>query len=64
MDNTFRLRLPAGDYYAVAFEELETGVSYNDPDVLQQLRDRAITFSIADGEKKTVELTLSAPPVY
>jgi protocatechuate 3,4-dioxygenase beta subunit len=64
VDNTFRLRLPAGDYYAAAFEELETLVSYNDPDVLQQLRDRAITFTIADGEKKTLSLTLSAPPVF
>jgi carboxypeptidase family protein len=62
--NSFHLRLPAGDYYAVAFEELDNSVSYNDPDVLQQLRERAITFSIADGEKKTVTLTLSAPPVF
>jgi hypothetical protein len=64
VDNTFHLRLPAGDYYAVAFEELEPFISYNDPDILQQLRDRAIAFSIADGEKKTLGLTLSAPPVY
>jgi hypothetical protein len=63
VDNTFHLRLAAGDYYAVAFEDLETGASYNDPDVLQQLRDRAITFSIAEGEKKTLSLSLSAPPV-
>ena len=64
VDNTFHLRLPAGDYYAAAFEELETGVAYNDPDVLQQLRDRAITFSIAEQEKKTLSLTLSAAPVF
>jgi hypothetical protein len=64
VDNTFHLRLPAGDYYAVAFEELEAFISYNDPDMLPQLRDRAIAFSIGDGEKKTLSLTLSAPPVY
>jgi hypothetical protein len=64
VDNIFHLRLPAGDYYAAAFEELDTAFSYNDPDMLQQLRDRAVRFSVADGEKRTVNLTLSAPPVY
>jgi hypothetical protein len=64
-DNVFHLRVPAGDYFAAAFEQSEpAGPSFYDPDILQQLRDRAVTFSIGATEKKTLDLRLSAPPVF
>ena len=43
---------------------LETLGQYNAPEILQQLRDHAIAFTIGETEKKTLELPLSAPPVY
>lgn len=63
-DNVFHVRVPAGDYYAVAFELDDQSVSLNDPEILQQLRDRATKLSIGDAEKKTLALTLSEPPVF
>ncbi len=63
-NNVFHMRMPAGDYYAAAFEEPDPAVSFNDPDVLQQLRDRATKFSIAENEKAKLELPLGQPPVY
>jgi hypothetical protein len=63
-DSLYKMRLPAGDYYAVAFELDDPTVSLNDPDILQQLRDRATRITIGDAEKKTLSLTLSEPPVY
>jgi hypothetical protein len=63
-DNVFHMRVPAGDYYAAAFEQDDMSVSLNDPEILQQLRDRATKLSIGDAEKKTLALTLSEPPVY
>ena len=62
-ESVFHARLPAGDYFAAAFEHPEPQVP-TDPEVLAQLRDRAIPLSIADGETKKVELKLSQPPVY
>ena len=63
-DNVFHVRLPPGDYYAVAFELDDPSVSVTDPDVLQQLRERGTKITIAEGEKKTLALTLSEPPVF
>jgi hypothetical protein len=62
-DGTFKLRVPGGDYYAAALEELEQGLS-NDPDVLAQLRNGAQRVSIADGETRSLVLKLSLPVVY
>jgi hypothetical protein len=62
LDGAFKLRVPGGDYYAVALEELE-GAS-NDPDILGQLRDGAQRLSIADGETRSLVLKLSPPVVY
>jgi hypothetical protein len=65
VDNVFHLRVAAGDYFAVAFEQLElAGPSFNDPDVLQQLREHAVPLSIGATETKKLDLRLSAPPVY
>jgi Carboxypeptidase regulatory-like domain len=64
-DNLFHLRVAAGDYFAVAFEQLEpSGPSFDDPDILQQLREHAVPFSIGATETKKLDLRLSAPPVY
>jgi hypothetical protein len=63
MDDLFHARLLAGDYYAVAMSDVETN-AWTDPEFLAQARERATRFSIADGEKKTIELPLSAAPVY
>jgi hypothetical protein len=63
-EDVFHVRIPAGDYYAAAFELDDPAVSLNDPDILQQLRDRATRLSIGEAEKKTLALTLSEPPVY
>jgi len=65
VDNVFHLRVAAGDYFAVAFEQPEiAGPSFNDPDILQQLREHAIPLSIGPTETKKLDLRLSAPPVY
>ena len=63
-DDVFHARVPAGDYYAAAFELDEPLVSLDDPDILHQLRDRATTLSLGDAEKKTLTLTLCDPPIY
>jgi protocatechuate 3,4-dioxygenase beta subunit len=62
-DGAFKLKLPGGDYYAAAIEELEQGPS-NDPDILGQLRNGAERLSIADGETRSLVLKLSPPVVY
>jgi hypothetical protein len=63
MDDLFHVRLLPGDYYAVAMSDVETG-AWTDPEFLSQARDRATKFSIADGEKKTIDLPLSQAPVF
>jgi hypothetical protein len=63
LDDLFHARLLAGDYYAVAMADVETN-AWTDPEFLSQARERAIGFSIADGEKKTVDLPLSPTPVF
>jgi len=64
-DNVFHARVPAGDYLAAAFEQVETaGPAFTDPDILQQLRDHAVPFSIGPTETRTLDLHLGAPPVY
>lgn len=49
--------LPPGDYRAIAIEYLPEG-DWNDPDVLESFRDRALRFSLEDGERRTVSLRL------
>lgn len=64
-DNVFHVRVPAGDYLAAAFEQVETaGPAFTDPDILQQLREHAVPFSIGATETRTLDLRLGAPPVY
>jgi hypothetical protein len=63
-DHVYTLRLPAGEYYAVAFEQDDPMVSLNDPEILLQLRDRATKITLGDAAKTTLSLTLSEPPLY
>ena len=49
--------LPAGSYYAVALEYIPQG-EWNDPEVLERLRGKATTFSVGEGEVKTLDLKL------
>ena len=63
-ESTFHMRLPAGDYLAAAFEDSDSVGQYAAPEVLQQLRDHAIAFTIGETEKKTIELPLGSPPIY
>jgi hypothetical protein len=66
-DHVFHVRLPAGEYYAAAFELDDPAVSLNelnDPEILEQLRDRASRVSIDEAGKETLTLTLVEPPVY
>jgi protocatechuate 3,4-dioxygenase beta subunit len=58
VNNTYKIRVPAGDYFIVALTDVEPG-EWNDPEFLSQLRERAARVSIADGEHKTLDLTLS-----
>jgi hypothetical protein len=63
LDDLFHLKMPAGEYYAVAITEVDPG-AWADPDFLSQVRDRATRFTLAAGDTKTVDLPLSPPPVY
>ncbi len=49
--------LPAGGYYAIAVDYLAQG-EWNDPDVLERLKPRATSFSVTEGETKTLKLSL------
>jgi len=49
--------LPAGSYYAIALEYIPQG-EWNDPEVLERLKSKATAFSVAEGEVKTLDLTL------
>ena len=49
--------LPAGSYYAVALEYIPQG-EWNDPEVLERLKSKATTFTVGEGEVKTLELKL------
>jgi Carboxypeptidase regulatory-like domain len=57
-DGRFQFRnLPPGTYYAVAVEYVEQG-AWGDPELLMRLKDKASTFSLDEGESKTLDLTM------
>jgi hypothetical protein len=59
-DGRFKVRsLPPGSYYAIAVDYAEPGES-NDPDFLERVRSKATTFSLNDGEAKTLDLKLNS----
>ena len=59
--NRFQLRVPPGNYYAIAVDnfDVEPG-EWTDAGFLARVRDRAVTFSIADGDKKSLDLKVSS----
>jgi Carboxypeptidase regulatory-like domain len=61
--DVYMMRLLPGDYYAAAFGDVDNG-AWTDPEFLALAREHATKFSIADGEKKTMDLRLSPTPVY
>jgi hypothetical protein len=61
-DDLYHARLLPGDYYAVAMSDVEPN-AWTDPEFLTLARERATTFSIADGETKTMDLRLVPAPV-
>jgi hypothetical protein len=64
-EGVFHGRVPAGEYLIVAFDDPEqTFGIFADPEILSQLRDRAAPIAASESQKKTIQLTLSQPPVY
>jgi protocatechuate 3,4-dioxygenase beta subunit len=58
-DGRFQARnLPAGSYYAIAVEYIEQG-TWGDPDVLDRLKATATSFTLRDGEQKTLDLKIN-----
>jgi len=58
-DGRFQVKnLPAGSYYAVALDYIAQG-EWNDPDVLERLRDKATRFTLEEGKVETLDLKLS-----
>jgi len=57
-NDVYTVRVPAGDYFIAALADIEPG-EWNDPDVLAPLRDRAMRVTIADGERKTIDLKVA-----
>ena len=61
-DGRYRMRLiPDDDYLVIAVQELETGRA-SDPEFLESVRPSARSFSIREGESKTLDLKLTALP--
>jgi hypothetical protein len=56
-NDRFRVRVPPGNYFAVAVDDVERG-QWQDPEYLGRLIEKAVSFSLADGEKKTFDLKL------
>jgi hypothetical protein len=56
-DNQYRAQVPPGDYLAIAVDVVEQG-EWAEPDFLARVRERAVPFTLAEGEHKTLALTL------
>jgi len=58
-DGRFKVTgLPAGAYYAIALDYIEPGDA-TDPEVLDRIKEKATTFSLTDGETKTLDLKVT-----
>jgi hypothetical protein len=58
-EGRFKVRsLPAGEYYAVALEYVETG-AWTDPDFLESVERDAVGFSLNKNETRTLDLKLA-----
>jgi len=53
----YHARVPEGDYFVVALEDLELG-EWSDPEFLSRMRERATRVSVADGERKNLDVVL------
>jgi hypothetical protein len=59
-DGRFKVNgLPPGAYYVIALDYLDTTGDWNDPDSLDRLKSKATTFSVNEGETKTVDLKIA-----
>lgn len=59
-DGRFKISgLPEGEYYIIAVDRLEPGQS-GDPDFLESVRTRATSFSLREGETRTIDLRLNS----
>ena len=59
-DGRFKVNgLPPGAYYVVALDYLDTSGDWSEPDALERLLSKAATFSINEGETKTVDLKIA-----
>ena len=57
-DGRFKITgLPAGQYYAIALDYVEPGDA-TDPEFLDRMLQKAVRFSLNDGETKTMDLKL------
>jgi hypothetical protein len=60
-DEQFHVLVPAGDYFVFATADVEPG-EWTDPAYLARIRERAISVSIRQDERKAVDVTLSTSP--
>jgi hypothetical protein len=60
-NNRFQLRMPPGNYYAVAVDnfDVEQG-EWTDPAFLARVRDRAVAIAIADGDTHSLDLKITS----
>ena len=59
-DGRFKVNgLPPGAYYVIALDYLDTSSDWTDPEALEHLRSKATTFSVNEGETKTVDLKIA-----
>jgi hypothetical protein len=56
-DSEYRVQVPPGEYLAIAVDFVEQG-EWSDPEFLERVRERAVPVSLAEGEHKTLDLTL------
>jgi hypothetical protein len=56
-DNQYRVQVPPGEYLAIAVDFVEQG-EWSEPEFLERVRERAVPFSLAEGEHNTLGLTL------
>jgi hypothetical protein len=56
-DYQYRALVPPGEYLAIAVDFVEQG-EWSEPDFMERVRERAVPFSLAEGEHKALDLTL------
>jgi hypothetical protein len=56
-DSEYRVQVPPGEYFAIAVDFVEQG-EWSNPDFLERVRERAVPFSLAEGDRTPLGLTL------